>query len=93
MGCGSAVPVVSPTAAATLSPTTGAAPVESTAAQSPAATPSNVLSAVAIAVGNDHACALTSAGGVKCWGANEYGELGIGTTDHTSHPTRPTSLA
>jgi alpha-tubulin suppressor-like RCC1 family protein len=85
-GCGSAVPVASPTSAATLSPTTGAAPVESTATQSPAATQSTVLSAVAIAVGNDHACALTSAGGVKCWGANEYGELGIGTTDHTSHP-------
>lgn len=34
----------------------------------------------AVAVGKSHACAIVNAGRVKCWGYNEYGQLGNGAT-------------
>jgi alpha-tubulin suppressor-like RCC1 family protein len=36
---------------------------------------------VDVAVGGDHACALTNDGSVWCWGANGAGQLGDNTTD------------
>jgi hypothetical protein len=38
--------------------------------------------ATELSVGGSHACALLQTGGMKCWGNNSYGQLGLGDTTH-----------
>jgi len=49
--------------------------------------------AKAIAAGRYHSCALTSAGAAWCWGSNEFGQLGDGTTTNRLQPNVVEGLA
>ena len=50
--------------------------------------------AMAIAVGGYHTCAIVTGDGVKCWGWNFYGQLGIGSTTQQNSPVQvPGALA
>ncbi len=48
---------------------------------------------VAITAGFRTSCALTAAGGMKCWGHNGNGELGDGTLTHRATPVDVSGLA
>jgi alpha-tubulin suppressor-like RCC1 family protein len=46
-----------------------------------------------VAAGGLHACALSTAGGPSCWGANDDGQLGDGTTTPWNVPVEVTGLS
>ncbi|MSP17434.1 MAG: hypothetical protein EXR73_12655 [Myxococcales bacterium] len=50
-------------------------------------------SAVEIALGTQHACARRADGTVLCWGDNQFGQLGLGTTVDTPPHSRDPSLS
>ena len=43
-------------------------------------TPTKVFGTIGIAVGAEHSCALLGAGTAQCWGRNDHGQLGSGTS-------------
>ena len=59
-------------------------------------TPTNVVGlaggVAAVATGASHSCALTTAGGVKCWGDNTYGQLGDNTQTQRLTPVNVSGL-
>ena len=47
---------------------------------------------IALSAGPRHTCAILDDGSVSCWGHNNVGQLGDGTTDNQNTPTQPLSL-
>jgi hypothetical protein len=49
--------------------------------------------ATSVATGDAHACALLLGGTVACWGRNDFGQLGDGTTTERHTPVAVTGLS
>lgn len=52
----------------------------------PLSVPSLRKGVIQVSAGESHTCAVTSAGAALCWGLNDYGQLGDGTTDQRNSP-------
>ncbi len=70
-------------------------PTGITSTNSPVETPSPAAKddIIGLAASRNHTCALTSGGAVKCWGNNEYGQLGDGSRVNRNVPVEVQGLA
>jgi alpha-tubulin suppressor-like RCC1 family protein len=46
-----------------------------------------------VTVGYGYSCAIIEDGSVYCWGANDFGQLGTGTTEPSAVPVRVADLS
>ena len=60
--------------------------IEGIATISVSSTPSSRLTFASVSPAGFHTCALTTTGAAYCWGRNDYGELGDGTTTSRAVP-------
>jgi cysteine-rich repeat protein len=47
---------------------------------------------VTLAIGGSHGCAIMATGTLRCWGRNDFGQLGLGSTAHVGDDEHPLAL-
>jgi hypothetical protein len=56
-------------------------------------TPASASTASALSAGSKHVCALLKDGGVRCWGDNSYGQVGVAAPARADSPVAVAGLA